>query len=164
MAVMQEVLAQVLKVECASATKKDINKVMSTQSVSRARQSTYSDLDFRFRLNPNTGDFALKKDVEAVKQSVINILLTSRGERPFAPDFGGDLQAYLFENFDDVTVATIENTIVNTLRNYEPRVRILTVDVGNLDYRNALRITIEMQIISPEASTTTVEFVVERLR
>lgn len=138
---------------------------MSTQkSVSRARQNVYSDLDFRFILNPNTGDFALKKDVEAVKQSVINILLTDRGERPFEPNFGGSLKRYLFENFDDVTVAQIENTIVNSLRNYEPRVQVLTVEVDNLDYRNALRVTVEFRILSPEQNTGVVEFIVERVR
>ena len=138
---------------------------MSTDtSVSRARNNVYSDLDFRFIVNPNTGDFALKKDVESVKQSVVNILLTDQGERPFEPEFGGGLKRYLFENFDDITVARIENTIVNTLRNYEPRVEVLTIEVDNLDYRNALRITVEFRILSPEQDVASVQFVVERIR
>jgi len=137
---------------------------MATATGINSRINDYSDLDLKFRLNPNTKDFVLKKDVEAVKQSVINILLTQRGERPFNPELGGNLYAYLFENFDDITKAAVETTIVNTLRNYEPRVRVLSVDVVDLDYRNALRITLEIQIISPEVSTTSVEFVVERLR
>jgi phage baseplate assembly protein W len=137
---------------------------MATATGINSRINDYSDLDLKFRLNPNTKDFVLKKDVEAVKQSVINILLTQRGERPFNPELGGNLYAYLFENFDDITKAAVETTIVNTLRNHEPRVRVLSVDVVDLDYRNALRITLEIQIISPEVSTTSVEFVVERLR
>lgn len=136
----------------------------TTQSVSKARSNDYSDLDFRFRLNPNTKDFVLKKDVEAVKQSVINILLTAPGERPFNPYFGGNLYQYLFENFDAVTEAAIESTIINSLRNFEPRVRITDIQVQNLDYRNALRIKLEFQVISPEVQEASVEFVVERLR
>lgn len=137
---------------------------METQNTSVARQNDYSDLDFRFRLNPNTKDFVLKKGVEAVKQSVVNILLTAPGERPFNPYFGGNLYQYLFENFDDVTTAAIKNTVVNALRNFEPRVRVIDVQVDNLDYRNALRITVEFRIITPEVQEASVEFVVERLR
>lgn len=134
------------------------------QSVIRARQAIYSDLDFRFILNPNTGDFALKKDAEAVKQSIMNILLTSRGERPFQPEFGGNLKAYLFENFDAVTQAAMENVIVNSLRNYEPRVRVDNVVIDDLSYRNALNISIDFTILSPEERQDVVQFVVERLR
>lgn len=130
----------------------------------RSRQNAYTDLDFRFIINPNTGDFALKKDVAAVKQSVMNILLTGRGERPFQPEFGGNLRAYLFENFDNVTAAAMRNAIVNSLRNYEPRVRVNNVTIGDMSYRNALNVTIEFTILSPEEATSVVEFVVERLR
>jgi phage baseplate assembly protein W len=130
----------------------------------RARQNVYSDLDFRFTINPNTGDIALKRDAEAVKQSVQNILLTGRGERPFNPTFGGNLRAYLFENFDAVTEAAIKNVIINSLRNHAPRVKVDNVIVSNLDYRNALRVSIDITILSPEQTTDIVEFVVERLR
>lgn len=133
-------------------------------STLRARQSVYTDLDFRFILNPNTGDLALKKDAESVKQSIMNILLTSRGERPFAPEFGGNLRAYLFENFDAITKAAMENVIVNSLRNYEPRVKVDKVKVTDLSYRNALNISIDFTILSPEERQDVVEFVVERIR
>ena len=134
------------------------------KSAIRARQAIYSDLDFRFILNPNTGDFALKKDAEAVKQSIMNILLTGRGERPFQPEFGGNLKAYLFENFDAITQAAMENVIVNSLRNYEPRVRVDNVIIDDLSYRNALNISIDFTILSPEERQEVVEFVVERIR
>jgi phage baseplate assembly protein W len=130
----------------------------------RARQNTYSDLDFRFILNPNTGDLGLKKDVEAVKQSVMNILLTGTGERPFNPTFGGNLRSYLFENFDDVVEAAMKSTIISSLRNHEPRVKVDSVEITDLSYRNALRISLDITILSPEETTDVVEFVVERLR
>ena len=137
---------------------------MADISAIRARQNVYSDLDFRFIANPNTQDLALKYDVESVKQSVINILLTNAGERPFNPKFGGCLNGYLFDNFDGITAAAMENTIVNTLRNWEPRVRVDKVDITDLSHRNALRVSLEITILSPEERTDIVEFVVERLR
>ena len=135
----------------------------NTQTI-RAREAIYSDLDFRFITNPNTGDLAMKKDGEAVKQSILNILLTGRGERPFNPTFGGNLKAYLFENFDAATQAALENVIVNTLRNHEPRVRVDNIVIDDLSYRNAINISIDFTILSPEERQDVVEFVVERLR
>jgi len=106
----------------------------------------------------------MKKDGEAVKQSILNILLTGRGERPFNPTFGGNLKAYLFENFDAATQAALENVIVNTLRNHEPRVRVDNIVIDDLSYRNAINISIDFTILSPEERQDVVEFVVERLR
>jgi phage baseplate assembly protein W len=129
-----------------------------------SRVHTYSDIDLRFRLIPNIGDIALKKDVQAVKQSVINILMTSRGEKVFDSNFGGSLRDYLFENYDSITAAAIKSRITSSLLNYEPRIEIVSIDINDLTERNALRILLEFNIMSPEQTTTTVEFIVERLR
>ena len=130
----------------------------------RARTKAYSDVDFLFKKHPTTNDVPIKRGVEAVKQSVRNILLTGRGEKFFDPDFGGSLRDFLFENFDPVVEAEMEQRIINTLRNYEPRVRVLQLNVEDMSYRNALAVTLEIQILSPEEVTTNVEFIVERLR
>jgi phage baseplate assembly protein W len=129
-----------------------------------SRVKAYSDIDLKFRVIPNSGDIALKKDILAVKQSVINILMTNRGEKVFDPDFGGSLRDYLFENYDSITAAAIRSRITTSLLNYEPRVEIVDLVVTDLTERNALKIMLELNIISPEEVTTTVEFIVERLR
>ena len=130
----------------------------------RAREKTYSDLDFAFKRNPVTDAVSVKIDTEAVKQSIVNILSTNRGERPFLPDFGGNLRSYLFENFDGITASLVEEQIRVAIANYEPRVRILDVQVTAVPDRNAMRIFMEFEILSPQAEVTSVEFVVERLR
>lgn len=130
----------------------------------RAREKIYSDVDFAFRMNPVTNDVAIKKDIEAIKQSVLNILSTNRGERPFMPDFGANIGAYLFENVDPVMISLIEEEIRLSLGNYEPRVKVLGVDVDDLSDQNAINIRLEFEILSPTNILATVEFVVERLR
>jgi len=130
----------------------------------RARDKTYTDLDFSFRRNPVTDAVLIKRDVEAVKQSIVNILSTNRGERPFLPDFGANVRSYLFENFDGITGSLVEEQIRVALANHEPRVRVLDVSVEGLPNRNAMRISLEFEILSPITETGTVEFVVERLR
>jgi len=129
-----------------------------------AREQRYTDIDFGFRPNPNTGDIALKRDEQAVKQSVVNILLTNRGERPFDPDFGANIRNQLFENFDPIVKQLIDDDIRAALRNYEPRVRVLNVQVDAKPDQNSIDISVEFEIQSPEQTVTTVNFSVERLR
>jgi phage baseplate assembly protein W len=130
----------------------------------RARTKPYSDFDFVFKKHPVTKDVPIKRDVEAVKQSVRNILLTRRGEKFFDPDFGGSLTEFLFENFDPIVEAEMNQRIINTLRNYEPRVKVLNIEIEDLSERNALHLRLEVQILSPENLTTDIEFIIERLR
>ena len=47
------------------------------------RESTYADLDLLFRPNPVTGDVNPIRDTEAVKKSVMNLVMTNFNERPF---------------------------------------------------------------------------------
>jgi len=129
-----------------------------------AREQSYSDFDLMFRANPVNGDVALKKNEQAVKQSVLNILLTNRGERPFDPNFGSDITSQLFENFDPIVETILEEQIRTALRNYEPRVNLLGVVVDGSPDRNAMNVRVEFEIISPERVTTSVDFSVERLR
>lgn len=134
----------------------------------RARDRIYSDFDFAFRpvqmQDDARGDLSRKRDIEAVKQSVLNILRTNRGERPFSPAFGSNIRSYLFENVDAVTRALIEEDIIFSLSNFEPRVRILNVNVTDLPDNNAINISLELEIISPINTVTAVEFTLERLR
>ena len=46
----------------------------------------YKDLALSFEKNANTKDVLQKKDVDAVKQSVRNLILTNHYERPFHPE------------------------------------------------------------------------------
>ena len=91
--------------------------------------ATYKDLDFSFKQNPNTNDVGIKKNNAAVIQSCLNILRTNHGERPFDYNFGANLRAYLFENMSNTTAANMATSIEVALINYEPRIRVLNVNI-----------------------------------
>lgn len=103
----------------------------------------YKDLDLSFTANPVTGDVSKKVDVNAVKQSLNILMQTNFYERPFEPEKGANLRGYLFEPMSLVLAGLIENTIKNTIENYEPRAKIDTITVtANFDtnsYDVALR-------------------------
>ena len=128
-----------------------------------ARQETYKDLDFSFKQNPNTNDVGIKKNNEAVKQSVLNILRTNHGERPFNYFFGANLRSYLFENMTNVTAAQMATSVNNSLRNHEPRIEVLNTNIQARADENEVLITVTGRVLSSnevlDISTT-----IERLR
>ena len=94
----------------------------------------YTDLNLNFAKNTATKDVTRLKDVEAVKRSVRNLILTNRFERPFHPEIGANVRALLFENMTPVTEQLLTERIADTLRVYEPRAVLNDVVVsGSLD-------------------------------
>jgi phage baseplate assembly protein W len=85
------------------------------------KKVTNKDFDLSFRAHPSTGKLLMKKDDDAVKQGLKNLLLTNRFERPFRPEFGGDVRKRLFDNFDTIFASDYENQIRTAIKNYEPR-------------------------------------------
>ena len=128
-----------------------------------ARQATYKDVDFSFKQNPNTNDVGIKKDNAAVIQSCLNILRTNHGERPFDYNFGANLRAYLFENMTNTTAANMATNIQIALKNYEPRIEVLNVNIQATASENDVFITVTGRVKSTneiiDISTT-----IERLR
>ncbi len=117
-------------------------------------QKRFVDLDFNFGISPNTGDVGKKIDVEAVKQSVRNLLLTKQFERPFQPQLYSQLYDLLFEPFTPTIKITLEEVIFNVLHNYEPRVRILNITVNDKPMNNALDISLTFVVVGVEVPTT----------
>ncbi|MAC70958.1 MAG: hypothetical protein CMP84_12220 [Gammaproteobacteria bacterium] len=128
-----------------------------------ARSATYRDVDFSFKQNPNTNDVGIKKDNAAVIQSCLNILRTNHGERPFDYNFGANLRAYLFENMTNITAANMSTNIQVALKNYEPRIEVLNVNIQATASENDVFITVTGRVVSTneiiDISTT-----IERLR
>ena len=128
-----------------------------------ARQETYKDLDFTFKQNPNTNDVGIKKNTASISQSVLNILRTNHGERPFNYFFGANLRAYLFENMSQITAASISTSVNIALANFEPRLEVLNTNIQAKADSNEVTITVTGRVKSSneivDISTT-----IERLR
>jgi phage baseplate assembly protein W len=128
-----------------------------------ARQETYKDVDFTFKQNPNTNDIGIKKNNNAVIQSVLNILQTNHGERPFNYNFGANLRSYLFENMTNITAAQMSTSINTALKNSEPRIEVLNTNIQANADSNEVRITVTGRVISSN-EILDVSTSIERLR
>ncbi len=127
-----------------SNTLSDYNKERSSNVLKR---DLYSDLPLGLQVHPNLEDVIALKDMDAVKQSVRNLILTNQGERPFQPAIGSNITALLFEPADTFTAVAIKKEVLAVLKRYEPRVTNITVQVLDNSDRNAYHITIGFKII-----------------
>jgi phage baseplate assembly protein W len=65
-----------------------------------------------------------------VRGEIIQLLLTSPGERPFLPSFGGGLKRLVFERNDDVTAGLSKALVSQALSNWlGTRVKVEALDV-----------------------------------
>ncbi len=70
----------------------------------------------------------LVEDVQSVYQSLFNILNTRKGEKPFFPNFGIDLDEELFEVIDDVSAVEVLRQVIDGIETNDPRV---IIDISN---------------------------------
>jgi phage baseplate assembly protein W len=89
----------------------------------------YSDIDLFLPKNDLTNDITFKRDVYAVGQSISNLALTRRGERPFYPNLGTDLVDSLQTNKSQVELNVLKEVVRSQLETQEPRAIIDTIQI-----------------------------------
>lgn len=124
---------------------------------------TFTDLDLNFIANPVTGDVSRKYDENAIKQSLKNLVMTNHYEKPFHPEIGSQVTGLLFEPFSPMLQAMMERAIINTITNFEPRVKLLGVDVTLNPDNNTVYVSITFKIVNTERPLT-VDFTLQRTR
>ena len=123
----------------------------------------FKDLSLSFAKNKVTDDLLVKKEDAAVKQAVLNLLLTNKGERVYDSDYGSNIRTYLFEPLDFGTAGTIKDEIVRTLKNYEPRVSIDECVVEPNIESNGFDVRLDFQVLSrADIPPISIEFFLNR--
>lgn len=123
----------------------------------------FKDLSITFKPHPVTGDLIVTKDMAAIKQSIVNLLLTVKGERPFNSQLGSSLNKLLFEPLDYAIGSLIDSEIRAVLSRYEPRIVVNNVIVApNFEY-NGFDVELEFEVIGREdVIPQTINFFLER--
>ena len=106
----------------------------------------YSDYDGSFTKQAD-GDVQKDNDVDAIFNSITNIILTTQGERRMLPDFASGVKRLLFEPMDAVTARLIAENLIDAIRVWENRIDITGFDIepryDENYYRCRLNFTIE---------------------
>ena len=140
----------------------DTRDFTKTNTINSATKESYTDVDIMFTAHPVSKDVTTKKDADAVKRSVRNILLTNNYERPFKPNFGANLRGQLFELQGIGAKRKIIGDIKEALYALEPRVRNVQVAIGE-NNRNNVDVMVKYDIINGLGKDS-LDFTVNRVR
>lgn len=106
----------------------------------------YSDYDGEFNRQAD-GDVQKDIDIDAIFNSIQNIVLTTQGERRMLPTFASNIKRLLFEPIDEVSARLIAESLLDAIRIWETRINITGFDIqplydSNL-YKCRLKFTIQ---------------------
>ena len=133
---------------------------MAIQRISR----TFKDISLSFSPHPVTKDLPILKNENAIVRSVRNLVETIPTERFFNSSLGSDVQDSLFGFVDYGTASLIEDQIITTVTNFEPRVENLEVEVDPQVDNNSFGVIIRFDVVGQEFPTQEFSFLLEATR
>ena len=133
---------------------------MSNTRISRA----FKDISLSFKPHPVTKDLPVIKNESAIRRSIRNIVQTIPTEKFFDSDFGSDVYQSLFGFVDYGTASIIQDQIETSIRNYEPRVDKVNVEVSPTPDENSFDVVVSFDIIGQQFPTQEYSFILETTR
>lgn len=79
------------------------------------------------QIDPMSGSIAVAEYEADIRQSILIILETSRGERVMRPDFGCGIHDLVFEAIDVALLTRVETSVLEALTRFESRIEVLSV-------------------------------------
>ena len=129
-----------------------------------ATSLSFKDLNITFKKHPVTDDVVVSRDASAIKQAIVNLLLTNKGERLMNPNYGSDIRRYLFEPLDYGTANQIKGNIRDTIERFEPRISVVRLKASPNYDDNGFDITMSYSVRGTDDSPVTVDFFLSRTR
>ena len=124
----------------------------------------YTDLDLFFSKKISDSDISKVTDIQAVKRSLRNLILLNHYEKPFHPEIGSGVRDMLFELMTPVTAVILNRKIEDTITNFEPRVKLVSVrSIPDLE-QNAYNVSIEFFVVNTPTELVDLTVMLERLR
>ena len=121
----------------------------------------FKDISFTFKANPVNKDLIVLNNANAIARSVRNLIATYPGERFFDQDLGTDTQRLVFEQFDTLTASDIRSQIEQTLELYEPRIKLVKVDIESDYDAQEFNVTIKYDIIGLNVEPQILDFSIQ---
>ena len=128
------------------------------------KSKAFKDISLSFDPHPVTKDLPVIANERAIIRSVRNLVETIPTERFFDSNLGTNIRELLFENMTASSVMIIEDMVRNTVRNYEPRVGDIGVEVDAIPDSNTLNVKVLFEIVGLEAPLQSFDFILEPTR
>ena len=130
----------------------------------KPKSQRFKDISLSFTPHPVTKDLPILANERAIIRSVRNLVETIPTERFFNSNLGSSIRDMLFDNFSGSSVMIIEDMVRTTVRNYEPRVGDIGVEVNASEDTNTVRVKVLFDIIGLEAPVQSFDFILEPTR
>ena len=101
------------------------------------------------------GTVEMVSDYKDIEQSLNILLSTSLGERVMQPDYGCNLNDYMFESLNSTLIGIIKHHVENSILYYEPRIVAENVDVTTADSLDLIegKFTITVEYSIPQTNS-----------
>lgn len=119
----------------------------------------YSDIDINLETQAD-GDVTRDLDIDAVKNSITNIVQTKQGSRRMLPEFANALYSLLFEPIDEITAQEIGESLIREIERWDDRVIVDSLDITAYPDQNKYKCLLTFTIKSLN-TTKTVDFVLK---
>lgn len=86
---------------------------------------------FPVKVNPATGRIQTTDSNNDIKQSILILLKTYKGERFYHPSYGSNINKYMFEPASRTLIKSMKTEIARTIGRWEKRAENVSVDVYN---------------------------------
>jgi len=105
--------------------------------------------------DPVSGTVAMVSDLDDIRESLNILLSTSLGERVLQPDYGCNLNEYMFDSLNNSLIGIIKHHVENAILFFEPRIIAERVDVTAADSSDLIegRFTITVEYSIPETNS-----------
>jgi phage baseplate assembly protein W len=96
---------------------------------------------------------------DQIKSNLINLLLTSVGERVMNPTFGCELKKFIFEGITDSNLDSLRISLINSISIFIPEITVTDITFDPDEDSNILNLTVEYFLnISETPDQVTVQF------
>ena len=130
----------------------------------KPKSQRFKDISLSFTPHPVTKDLPILANERAISRSVRNLVETIPTERFFDSNLGSDVRELLFENFAGSSVMILEDMIRTTIRNYEPRVGDIGIEVDAIPETNNVDVKVLFEIKGLDAPVQSFSFILEPTR
>jgi phage baseplate assembly protein W len=96
---------------------------------------------------------------DQIKSNLINLLLTSVGERVMNPTFGCELKKFIFEGITDLNLDNLRISLINSISIFIPEITVTDINFDPDEDSNILNLTVEYFLnVSETPDQVTVQF------
>lgn len=133
-------------------------------SLEKKKVEIYSDIPTNLDKHPVTKFLAKVINEESVKQSIRNLIQTRRGERFYDSKKGSTVFSALFDQFTEITVIQLKQSIEEVINIYEPRAQFIDAIIRDNPDSNEINIRIVFSLVKIPDEQYTLDVTVNRIR